>query len=405
MKKHILIHTLIFPPDQVSTAYLYGDISKVLIADGWEVTVITTYPHYNVSEGFLENSRKTLWYRTTNFEGATVFHVPQVKNKQLWKRAAYILYFHCFFLIKAIFMPRFDVVLSPSPPLTVGWLSGIVAFLRGAKAVYNVQEIYPDILIKSGNIKSGLIISILKWLEKATYKLNHSVVTIDESFERTIAPRMAAGKLTVIPNFVDTTLYYPYDKQFDDDFKFEGKFVVGYAGNVGKAQDWEAVLHAAKSLEAYDDILFVIMGGGAEWESIHEYAKGVKNIHVLPYQPRERLPMFTSRVDVHFISMSESADMDGFPSKVYTILACKRPILAMTSQTSPLGNLLRKVDFGMVLPRGDSSAFAEGIRSIKADMPDETKAREVRQFIENEYSKEAVTRRYLNLINGLTGKS
>lgn len=402
MKKHILIHSLIFPPDQVSTAYLYGDISKVLIANGWDVTVITTYPHYNVGEGFLDQSKKSFWCRTTDFEGAKVFHVPQVKTNQIWKRAAYILYFHLFFVFKALFMRRFDVVLSPSPPLTIGWLSGIVALLRRSKAVYNVQEIYPDILIKSGNINSVVIVKLLKWLEKATYKLSHRVVTIDERFERTIAPRMKAGKLSVIHNFVDTNLYFPHSGPMDEDFKFEGKFVVGYAGNVGKAQDWEAVMLAARLLEEEDDVLFVIMGGGADWESVYNYAKEAKNICVLPYQPRERLPMFTSRADVHFISMAASADLDGFPSKVYTIFACERPIIALTAEHSPLGNLLRKIDFGLVLPRGDGKALAEGIRKMKANGPDAAKAKAVRQLIVNEYSKEAVTQGYLELLDGLT---
>ena len=40
--KRVLIHTLIFSPDGVSTAYLYNDIALRLQQSGYEVVVLTT---------------------------------------------------------------------------------------------------------------------------------------------------------------------------------------------------------------------------------------------------------------------------------------------------------------------------------------------------------------------------
>src|SRR5262249_15548781 len=42
----ILIHTLVFPPDSVSTAYLMGDLASELKKRGHEVKVLTATPHY-----------------------------------------------------------------------------------------------------------------------------------------------------------------------------------------------------------------------------------------------------------------------------------------------------------------------------------------------------------------------
>ena len=47
-KKRILIHTLIFSPDGVSTAYLYNDIALAFQKKGWDVVVLSTTPHFNV---------------------------------------------------------------------------------------------------------------------------------------------------------------------------------------------------------------------------------------------------------------------------------------------------------------------------------------------------------------------
>ena len=53
MPKKILIHSLIFSPDGVSTAYLYNDIALKFQENGYEVLVLTTTPHYNVVESQL----------------------------------------------------------------------------------------------------------------------------------------------------------------------------------------------------------------------------------------------------------------------------------------------------------------------------------------------------------------
>ena len=52
--KKILIHTIVFSPDGVSTAYLYNDIALSFRSKGYEVVVLTTTPHYNVLPDKLE---------------------------------------------------------------------------------------------------------------------------------------------------------------------------------------------------------------------------------------------------------------------------------------------------------------------------------------------------------------
>jgi colanic acid biosynthesis glycosyl transferase WcaI len=49
----VLIHSLVFIPDGVSTAYLYNDIALGLIEHGFDVVVLTTTPHYNLIESEL----------------------------------------------------------------------------------------------------------------------------------------------------------------------------------------------------------------------------------------------------------------------------------------------------------------------------------------------------------------
>ena len=263
LKRRVLIHSLIFPPDQVSTSYLYGDIVRKMRLAGFEVTVITTTPHYNYSDNFRDVSTFQLLWRTSNFEGAKVYHISQKKSTKVILRIGYLLWFHFIFLILSLTIRHFDYILTPSPPITSGLLSGIVAKIRRCDSIYNVQEVYPDVLIKQGNIKNSSVIALLKCIEKWTYRLSTKVVTIDDSFSEIIKSRLEESKLITIPNFIDTELYKPFEGSYDKELHFSNKFIVGYVGNLGMVQDWESIISVVGLLEKKNrNIHFLIIGGG-----------------------------------------------------------------------------------------------------------------------------------------------
>jgi colanic acid biosynthesis glycosyl transferase WcaI len=398
VKKTVLIHTLIFPPDQVSTSYLYGDIAQKLIKSGYEVVVLTTYPHYNYEEDFKGKSKWGLFWRRTLYFGSRVYHFPQSKSESNIVRGIYILLFHIAFLFKAMTIKKFHYILTPSPPITSGFLSGIVAKLRGAKAIYNVQEIYPDVIIKQGGITNPILIKILKFIERYTYSLSEKVVTIDELFSKNIEERLDKKKLTCIPNFIDTDLYKPFEGKFSKDLDFNGKFIVGYAGNLGKVQDWDAILKVVESLQEEENIHFLIIGGGSEFDKLKSKEERFNNLSVWPYQMRERIPEINSRIDLHLIAMTKASDYDGLPSKVFAVLASGRPILAASNIDSPLSSILQKSGNGVIVELGNHDALGKMIIEISNGLLPKDSNSIGRQFVIDNYSKDVVTSKYVNLL-------
>ena len=216
--KRVLIHSIVFSPDGVSTAYLYNDIAIGLVENGFDVVVLTTTPHYNLIESELDKQpiSKRIFglYYVSNFKGILVYHIPLKKYKSTLKRIFSFIYWHIASLLFALSLKKINFVLSPSPPISIGFISLLIAKIKGAKVVYNVQEIYPDLLINQGNLKSTLIINLLKKFEKFIYNKSDAVITIDDVFYSTILPRFRdSRKLHIIPNFVDTDLYKPLNSQ------------------------------------------------------------------------------------------------------------------------------------------------------------------------------------------------
>lgn len=410
--KRVLIHTLIFSPDGVSTAYLYNDIALRLQQRGYEVVVLTTTPHFNIVPEQVEKQpmRWKVWgfCKVSKFNGMTVLHVPQKKFKSTVLRLLGFVYWHIVSFIIGLTIKHVDLILSPSPPLTVGWMNLGLAKLKGCKVVYNVQEIYPDIL----KLKGGMTLKFLRWMEHKVYNGSDAVTTIDKVFHDTIVDRFKdKSKLHIIPNFVDTDLYkelssLQLNSLLDSSlFPQNDSIKLLYAGNIGHAQSWEPLIELADRTRELN-VEYIVIGEGAKRGYVEEEIKkrNLEKLHLLPYQPRELMPAILSYSDASFIFMAPQADGDGFPSKVYTIMACERPLLVLSSENTPIINFLKDKGCAKLITEQDFdkkvSIMVEWLRNVTKDELREMGKNGLAE-IQAKYTKEKVTDLYVDLVDSL----
>lgn len=416
MKKKVLIHSIAFSPDGVSTAYLYNDIALRFKDSGYDVVVLTTTPHYNVVvEQLKEQPLKKQWlglYYLSSFNGIKVIHVPQKKFKQAIFRILGFVYWHFLSLFLGLAQKNVSIILSPSPPLTIGFINLVIGKLKGAKVIYNVQEIYPDFLVNQGGLKAKPIIRILEWLERLVYNKSDAVTTIDTVFYQTIVDRFDdQSKLVIIPNFVDTELFRPLlrneIKLNKDLFPDTDVLKVMYAGNIGHAQDWQPLLAAAEQV-SNEKIAFWVIGEGAMKSQLNDEiaVRGLKNIHLVPYQSRQDMPALIAYADLHFIFMTPEMEGQGFPSKVYTIMACAKPLLVISSENTPIHNFLAPLDCAFLIDEKSQALKTAAV--VAALMEAKNNPIKLNQMgrrgfdnIESKYSKKVVSAQYVALANQL----
>jgi len=405
----ILIHSLIFSPDGVSTAYLYNDIALAFQREGYEVVVVSTTPHFNAVPEQLEK-QPLRWgvpglYKVSDFHGIRVFHVPQKKFKSTVLRLLGFVYWHIISFFLVLSVRNVDVILSPSPPLTIGRLNLWLGRLKRCKVVYNVQEIYPDVLGKD----SGLVYRVLSRMERKIYAKSDAVTTIDQVFHDTIAGRFKdPSRLHVIPNFVDTDLYRPGVGHAGLDhrlFPETSSVRVLYAGNIGFAQDWEPLVELARVTRDVAVEYFVV-GEGVRRGYLLEAKQSFQldNLHILPYQPRELMPQILDYSDVQFIFMHPEMDMQGFPSKVYTVMACGRPLLVCSGEGTPIVNFLSGIGCAkLITDRALSAKVPQMAGWLSSVTREELRAMGEKglEEIQNHYTKEIVTGQYIELIDSL----
>lgn len=411
----VLMHSLLFSPDATANSYIFSDIASQLQINNHEVSVITTTPHYGVLKENLEKQPlmpgKKKWYKASDFHGIKCFHivVPSEKGGMM-QRLTTFLKFH-YFALKLLKVEHInaDVVLTQSPPLTIGIVNGLIARKLKAKGIYVVQDLFPDGPIVQGKIKNPLLIFVLRKLERSVYKLNDCVVAISEGIRNNLLNRVPQKtELAIIPNFVDTDIYRPMKKNEVEvaGCNFGNKFVVSYVGNIGNAHDLTPIFECAKAMEN-ENTEFIIAGNGIKEEYYRGLAKkmNLSNVHFLGYVQRDETVKINAMSDVCLVMLAEHVKGTSFPSKTYTIMGSGKPVLICCSKGCDAMEYVNKNEIGWSVPCGDIDGFIRLMREIRNE-PEEIKSRGEKAYklVMKENTKEAVGSAYSALINRLIKK-
>ena len=402
----LLLLSLVFPPDEVSTAQLFGELVEDLIALGWDVTVLTTTPHYN-PPAEVERRLTARWgglLMTSSFHGATVIHTAMpLKGTSVIGRIAAWLRFHVLSVLAALRETNeADVILAPSPPLTIGLAAWLIGEVKRAPFIYNVQELYPDTAVSLGALKEGWLLYLLRRVEAFVYRRAYAVTTIAPGMARAIARRTSdPKKVRLIPNFVDTRIITPQarDNPFAREFDLRDCFSVVYAGNMGPAQGLETLLEAAELTRREPSIRYVLVGAGTSKDALEQFARTrqLSNVQFIPQQPYARVPDIYGSSDLCVVPLVSGLASEAVPSKVYRILAAERRILAITNPISDLAAVVRESNSGIVVEPGNPRILADAILAAAGSRNSSVVPRS-REFVVQHFDRPIVVNKYSELL-------
>lgn len=354
------------------------DLALELQKLGHEITVLTATPHYNVEPEARARQPLTRrwngWLYESELHGIRIYHASiPVKGSRVKERLFDYVRFHAISTLAGLLKTRdYDLIFAPSPPLTIGLSAWILARAHGKPFVYNVQEIYPDIAVRLGVLKNHNMIRTMEWLERFIYVRARAITVISERFRRRLLDKgVPFEKLHVIPNFVDLTEIQPGSRQndFSRQHKLDARFVVLYAGNIGLTQGMESIMAAADQLKHLPEICFLIVGDGTRRAWLQEQlAQGThSNVMLMPYQSRSLVPQLYATSDVCLVPLKQNTAQDTFPSKIYTIMAAARPVIAAAEEDSELALVVHQAQCGWVIPPDDAGAMAQAVERVYSE--------------------------------------
>ncbi len=409
----ILFLSLVFPPDGVSTAQIMGDLAEDLRSRGHTVDVLTTTPHYNRdAEAEARQPLRSYWgpvVKKSDFRGLPVTHtlMPRKGRSVPARLGAWILFHALSTIVGLTALPRPDLIFVPSPPLTMGLAARLIGWFRRAPFIYNVQEVYPDIAIRLGALRSRPLIRLLRGLERLVYRRAAKITVIAPCMlQNLLAKGVSRDKVSLIPNFADVDDLRPLakDNPFSRRYGLQDIFTVSYAGNLGAPQGLDTFLDAAALLRHEPGIRFLMLGDGMQKEALRRRLDELKleAFLFLPHQPYSVVPEIYASSDANLVPQAAETGCDAVPSKVYRIMACGRPILAVTDPASDLAALVGEAACGVVVPPGSAPALAQAIlEAFRSGAEWRAKGEAGRLFVVRHYSRSSVADRYDRLVRAL----
>lgn len=400
----------------MSTARLVGGLAGGLREMGHTVTVLTTAPHYN-RDLEAERAQPIAWgalrlVGRSRLDGVDYLHVAMPrKGRSVLLRVLAWLWFHAVSTtLGCLTLPAFDVVIAPSPPMTIGVSAWLVCLVRRAALVYNVQEIYPDVAVQLGALRNRALIGALHRLERFVYGRSDTVTVISDGMVANLRSKgVPAAKLRLIPNYVDAIELPAVDRPntFSAANSLDGRFVVTYAGNIGKPQGLDVVIDAAALLRHDASFLFVIVGDGSEKREIEARAaeKGLDNVRILPYQPYAVVPEIYAASSVCLVLQAAGTGATALPSKAVQIAGAGRPVVAVADADSDLSAFVRGSGCGTAVPPGRPEALAAALSAMKSDYAAwRSRAAAARPGVAAAYSRAHVVQAYSDVIARLSAR-
>ncbi|GIU85332.1 MAG: glycosyltransferase WbuB [Acidimicrobiales bacterium] len=409
----ILVVVPHFPPDLAPTGTVVGRIVDELAGMGHRLHVVTSLPWYRLHDveepwrGRPVRVERTGWGRVTR-----VWPFPTSKEDLRRRAASYAAFTAVVTLAALPPRPSADVVFAMSPPLTLG-LSGIVAAAwHRAPLVFNVQDVFPDVAVELGVIGEGRVLRAARKLELMVYRRAAAVTVLSDDIAENVSAKLSAagvdpvGKVEVIPNFVDVEAIRPGSREnsYRREFGLGDRTVVMYAGNVGFSQSLHLMLEAARRMRDRSDVVFVVNGAGAALEQLKAEARDLPNLLFVGYQPADRLAEVLAAADVQVVPLKKGLARSSVPSKLYTILAAGRPVLASVDEGTEVARIVRSSGAGMWVPPDDPHAFVDTLRQL-IDSPEQRAEMGMRgrAFVERWVSPRGVAERYDQLFRRLAG--
>lgn len=397
----ILMLTTYFAPDSAANAVIMTQLAEDLAGLGHKVTVLTSFPHYDADRiPARYRGRLGVRERSGPLDIRRVFlYVPRRKKKILGRVLSYVSW-NLLSTLAGMRVPRPDLVFVPSPPLTNGAVGFFISRMRRVPFVYNVQDVYPDIAVRLGVLKSGPLIAASRRLERFVYRSAAAVSVISDGFrDNLLAKGVPARKIGVIPNFADTDFIRPSSRpnRLSAELGLDGRFVALFAGNIGLSQGLASLLDAAELLKDRSDIVFLIVGNGASKPALVEEARrrGLSNVMFRPFFPYRDLPEMYAAADVGLVPLKRGITDESVPSKVFSIIAAGRPVVACVEERSDTSLLLSRSGCGLRVPPEDPGALAEALVRLSGDPEAARRMGEKgRDWAERYHSRGTVARAY-----------
>ena len=367
MKKIIFINRF-FYPDQSATSQILSDLLFNIQSEiNAELHVVTSRNSYQGDKRFLASEI---------INGVKVHRIwaSNFGRSFLPGRALDYLSFYISALFTLLLLTRKDdILIAKTDPPVISFFAFIVCKCKKGILINWLQDLFPEVAVELGFIKSNSIqCRLLKYIKDVSLRAAVKNVAIGEKMVLKInAAGVLREKIIAIPNWNvndDTTYVEKAVNPLVKEWGLNGKFVISYSGNFGRAHEYEPVCALINKLKDMNDLVFLFIGGGKYYDDLMVYVENnnINNVIFKPYQPREVLNQSLSVADIHLISLRPELEGLIVPSKFFGLASIGALVLYLGDCQGEIGSIIRTHDCGICCNSADIDVIVEILNNIKA---------------------------------------
>ncbi|MEL7424981.1 MAG: glycosyltransferase family 4 protein [Bacteroidota bacterium] len=298
------------------------------------------------------------------------------RSSPFWKALSWLWGTVQIFFLLATRYRSYEVFYISIPP--TAYLLSLLLPQRFSLLVY---DIYPDALQVFKISEKHPIYQFWAWANRRLFRRAHRIYTLGEGMAQVLSQYAQREKITVIPNWTDTSLFRPVakaDNPFVKEHQLAEQFVVMYSGNIGYTHNVEVLVQVAELLKAEAEVLFLIIGRGDRTTAIKQLItqKNLTNCLMLPFQPDDILPYSLAAADLAVITLADETAQISVPSKTYNFLAVGAPLLCIGSEDSEMHRLTQTFANGACFSKKAVQEIAQYIMQLKGDQKQITQLRQ-----------------------------
>lgn len=373
-------------------------MAEYLAANGWNVTMITGFPHY--PEWKIHKSYRTK--KTFYSEVIKGVHVKRYKhfvpkNPSFFKRIIQLIDFTGGSYFNLLKIKKTDVVLSIIPFTSSAWLGQKFARKFKCRHWIHIQDFEFDAATESGmfpkhKLGSGLLKSLYK-TERKTLDSADLVSTISKGMISKLKLR-TESQTYFFPNWLNEKFIDPSSADHHPFFNRE-KFSVLYSGNIGNKQDWDTFLRVVEAYSGDDSIEFIVIGDGAMRKNLEARVRHMNHVKIYDPIPFENLNDLLCSADLHILFQKDNVVDTVMPSKLLGMMASEVPCLVTGSLDSEIVGIFNSKDSGYYIQSDETAKIVSKINEL-SDQRGSTSSmgKRAREIVIESFSKEKVLNRF-----------
>ena len=295
----------------------------------------------------------------------------------------------------------FDLIMYPTPPITLVNTIRYVKNKTGAKTYLLLKDIFPQNAVDLGMMeKTGpkaILYNFFRQKERKLYSVSDHIGCMSMANCQYVLAHNAEldpKRVEVCPNCITAPKTAPFRCGENRHIKVRygiptNASVFIYGGNLGKPQGIPFLIRCLERERDNEKAFFIVIGEGSEYKALQAYAEKAhqKNFLLLSYLPKEEYQQMVNQCDVGMIFLNHHFTIPNFPSRLLSYLSSAIPVLVASDMVSDMGAIAEENGFGYWCSSDDVEGFHNAVeKMLEADLT--TMGKKGWEYLLDEYTTE-----------------